>query len=388
MDFEFSEEYRILQKTAQEFARKEIAPSVTADERARHFPRDIISKMGELGFFGCPIPEKYGGNNLGFLAHAIICEEIARVSCSLGVSLNTQTMGTSRTILEFGNEDQKSKYIPKLVSAKWLGCFAITESDAGSDVAAMRTTAIKEGGHYRISGSKAWISFAQVADVGIVFAYTDPKLRHQGMSAFILDMHAPGVSCSPDQGKLGWRSAPTAEIFLDGIKVSASQLLGKPGQGFAIMMRCFDNIRLTAAARAVGNCQALLDESLKYATQRVQFGQEIARFQMIQETIARMLVETDAARLLAYRCASQKDKGVSNNTREISMAKYFASDVASRMADEAFKILGAYGCSGQYPIGRLLRDAKLHQVLDGSSNIQKRIISTDALGYRKAALSR
>ncbi len=384
MDFELPEEYKALQKTVREFARKEIAPSVTADERARRFPREIVTKMGELGFFGCPIPEEYGGNNMGFMAHVITCEEIARVSCSLGVSFNTQTMGTSRTILEFGAVEQKRKYIPKLVSAEWLGCFAITEPEAGSDVAAMRTTAAKEADHYLIKGTKTWISFAQVADVGIIFAYTEPKLKHQGMSAFILNMHAPGVSCSPDQEKLGWRAAPTAEIYLDGVRVPTKNLLGQPGQGFRIMMRCLDNIRLTAAARAVGNCQAIIDESLKYATQRVQFGQQIGRFQMIQESIARMVVETEAARLLTYRCAAQKDKGILNNTRETSMAKYFASEVVSRMADEAFKIMGAYGCSGQYPVGRLLRDAKLHQVLDGSTNIHKLIISTDALGYRKA----
>ena len=384
MDFELSEELKALQKLAREFAEREIAPSVTADERARRFPRELVTRMGELGFFGCPIPEEYGGNNMGFKAHVIVCEEIARASCSLGVSFNTQTMGTSRTILEFGDEAQKKNYIPKLVSAEWLGCLAVTESEAGSDVAAMRTTAIKEGEYYSINGIKTWISFAQVADVGIVFAYTEPGLRHRGISSFIIEMKTPGISLSPDQEKLGWRAAPTAEIYFDEVKVPSSSLLGEPGRGFEIMLRCFDNIRLTAAARAVGNCQAIIDETIKYATQRVQFGQQIGRFQMVQEAIARMVVETEAARLLTYRCAMQKDKGILNNTRETSMAKYFASEVASRIADEAFRILGAYGCSGQYPMGRLLRDAKMHQILDGSANIHKLIIGADALGYRKA----
>ncbi len=384
MDFELSEEHKVLQRTVREFAEKEIIPVATADERSRRFQREIVTKMGELGFFGCPIAEEYGGNNMGFVAHVIVCEEIARASCSLGVPFNMQTMGTSRALLEFGTEEQKRNYIPKLVSAEWLGCFAVTEPDAGNDVAAMTATAVKNGDYYIINGTKTWISLAQVADVGVIFAYTDSNLRHRGISAFIVDMNTSGISFSPDQEKLGWRAAPTAEIYFDNVKVPANNLLADPGQGFKIMMRCFDNLRLTAAARAVGNCQALIDESVKYATQRVQFGQEIGQFQMVQEVIARMVVETEAARLLTYRCASQRDKGILNNTLETSMAKYFASEAASNIADDAFRIMGTYGCAGSHPVGRLLRDAKMHQIIDGSSNIHKMIISTDALGYRKA----
>ncbi|MBN2186451.1 MAG: acyl-CoA dehydrogenase family protein [Dehalococcoidia bacterium] len=384
MDFELSEEHKVLQRAVREFAEKEIMPIAPIDERSRRFQRETVTRMGELGFFGCPIPEEYGGNNMGFVAHAIVCEEIARASCSLGVLFNTQTMGTSRALLEFGTEEQKRNYIPKLVSAEWLGCFAVTEPDAGNDVAAMSTTAVKDGDYYILNGTKTWISLAQVADTGIIFAYTEPDLRHHGISAFIVDMNASGVSFSPDQEKLGWRAAPTAEIYFDNVKVPANNLLAEPEQGFKIMMRCFDNLRLTAAARAVGNCQALLDESVKHATQRVQFGQEIGQFQMVQEVIARMVVETDAARLLTYRCAGQKEKGILNNTLETSMAKYFASEAASKIADGAFRIMGTSGCAGSHPVGRLLRDAKMHQIIDGSSNIHKMIISTDALGYRKA----
>jgi glutaryl-CoA dehydrogenase (non-decarboxylating) len=384
MDFELSEEHKVLQRAVREFAEKEIMPIAPIDERSRRFQREIVTKMGELGFFGCPIPEEYGGNNMGFVAHAIVCEEIARASCSLGVPFNMQTMGTSRALLEFGTEEQKRKYIPKLVSAEWLGCFAVTEPDAGNDVAAMSATAVKNGDYYIITGTKTWISLAQVADIGVIFAYTEPDLRHRGISAFIVDMNTSGISFSPDQEKLGWRAAPTAEIYFDNVKVPANNLLAEPGQGFKIMMRCFDNLRLTAAARAVGNCQALIDESVKYATQRVQFGQEIGQFQMVQDVIARMVVEAEAARLLTYRCASQRDKGILNNTLETSMAKYFASEAASNIADDAFRIMGTSGCAGSHPVGRLLRDAKMHQIIDGSSNIHKMIISTDALGYRKA----
>jgi glutaryl-CoA dehydrogenase (non-decarboxylating) len=383
-DYEISDEYQLLRNTVKEFAEKEIIPLVSIDERNRRFRREIVMKMGRLGFLGCPIPETYGGSGTGFMAHTIVSEEIGRASCSVGVALNTQTMGTARTIYDYGSDQQKTKYIPKLISAEQLGCVAISEPDAGSDVAAITTMATASGDHYVLSGTKTWISYAQIADVGIVFAYTEPKLKHQGLSAFIVDMHSDGISISPDQEKLGWRSAPTAEIYFDNTQVPVANLLGRPGEGFKIMMACLDNMRLTAAARAVGNCQALIDEALSYARRRRQFGKEISQFQMVQEVIARMLTDTEAARLLTYRAASQRDKGLLNNTREISMAKYFASEAASRIADEAFKIMGAYGCAGQYPVGRLLRDAKMHQILDGSSNIQKIIIGTDALGIRMA----
>jgi len=384
IDCEPSEEHQLIRNTVRDFAEKEIVPLVTADERSRRFQREIVVKMGRLGFLGCPIPESYGGNGMGFIAHAIVSEEIGRASCSVGVSLNTQTMGTSRPIYDYGSDQQKLKYVPKLISAEWLGCFAISEPDAGNDVAAMTTKATVAGDHYVLNGTKTWISYAQVADVGIVFAYTEPTLRHHGMSAFIVDMHSAGISLSPDQEKLGWRSAPTAEIYFDNVKIPADNLLGEPGQGFKIMMACLDNIRLTSAARAVGNCQALIDEAVQYAKQRRQFGREISQFQMVQEAVARMVTDTEAARLLTYRAACQRDKGVLNNTREISMSKYFAAEAASRIADEAFRIMGAYGCSGKKPVGRLLRDAKMHQILDGSSNIQKMIIGTDALGIRMA----
>jgi glutaryl-CoA dehydrogenase (non-decarboxylating) len=384
MDDGADRDYRLLRAAVREFAEKEIIPIAAVDERSRRFQREIIVKMGGLGFFGCPIPENYGGNGMGFVAHSIVTEEIARASCSVAVSLNTQTMGTARTMYDYGSEEQKMHYIPKLVGAEQLGCFAISEPDAGSDVAAMTTTAVLDGGSYVLRGSKTWISYAHVADLGVVFAYTEPERKYYGMSAFIVDMHSAGISCSPDQEKLGWRSAPTAEIYFDNVRVPTDNLLGNPGQGFKILMHCLDNIRLTAAARAVGNCQALIDEAVHYAKQRRQFEKTISRFQMVQEAVARIVADTEAARLLTLRAASQRDKGILNNTREISIAKYFASEAASRVADEAFKIMGAYGCSGQYPIGRLLRDAKMHQILDGSSNIQKMIIGTDALGIRKA----
>lgn len=381
---ELSEEIRAIQDTARKFAQKEIMPRMAEDDKNHAFQRDLVQKMAELGFFGCPIPEAYGGSNLGFLAHTVVTEEIAKTGGSLRAAFNMQTMGTAREIFEFGNEKQKKMYIPKLVSAESLGCIGITEPNAGTDVAAMRTRAVRKGDKYILSGSKTWITYAQVADLGVIYAYTDPSKKHKGMSAFIVDMHAKGISVGATADKLGWNACPTGEIFFDDAEVPPENLLGEEGRGFEYAMRGLDNTRLTAAAGALGMSQGLIDESLKYANQREQFGKPIGKFQMVQEELGRMIVETEAARLLTYRCAMQKDAGNTHNTLETCMAKYYASDVASRVADSALRILGAYGYSTEYPVERLLRDAKLNQILEGSANILKMIIATDALGYRKA----
>lgn len=382
---ELNKEIQAIQKVAREFARKEVLPRTADDENNHAFQRDLVTKMAELDFLGCPIPEEYGGNDMGFLAHTVITEEISKVSGSLRAAFNMQTMGTAREIFEFGTEEQKHKYIPKLVRAEWLGCIGITEADAGSDVGGIKTVAEKRGDIYIINGSKNWITYAQVADLGIVYAYTDPSQRYKGMSAFIVDMHSKGVKAGATAEKLGWRACPTGELYFDNVEVPAENLLGGvEGKGFKFVVSGLNNTRLTAAAGALGVSEALIDESIRYAKTRVQFGQEIGKFQMIQEELARMIVETEAARLLVYRSAMQKDAGVLNNTRETVMAKYYAADVASRVADCALRIHGAYGYSSEYPVERLLRDAKLYQLLEGSANICKMVIATDALGYRKA----
>lgn len=373
-----------IQDMARRFAQNEILPRVTEDEKNHTFQRDIVKKMGELGLFGCPIPEEYGGSDLGFLAHTVVTEEISKVSGSLRASFNMQTMGTAREIFQFGTEDQKQKYISKLVSAEYLGCIGITEPNAGSDVSGMKTKALKRGDTYILTGSKNWITYAQVADVGIIYAYTDIQQKYKGMSAFIVDMGLKGISTGPSPEKLGWRATPTGDIYFDDVEVPAENLLGQEGRGFEYCMASLDNTRLTAAAGAVGVSQGLIDEAIKYAKEREQFGRPIGKFQMVQEELGRMIVETEAARLLTYRCAMQKDAGNIHNTLETSMAKYYSCDVASRVADGALRILGAYGYSAEYPVERLLRDAKLYQILEGSANIHKMIIAADALGYRKA----
>ncbi len=385
IDFEFSDEIKAIQDMARKFTQNEILPRVAEDEKNHTFQKDIVNKMGELGFFGCPIPEEYGGSNLGFLAHAVVTEEIAKVSGSLRAAFNMQTMGTAREIFQYGTEDQKKEYVSKLVKTEYLGCIGITEPNAGSDVGSLKTSAEKKGDMYVLTGSKSWITYAQVADVGIIYAYTDPSKRYKGMSAFIVDLHSKGVTTGPTVEKLGWNACPTGEVFFDEVEVPAENLLGsEEARGFEYCMGSLNNTRLTAAAGALGASQGLIDEAIKYAKERQQFGNPIGQFQMVQEELARMIVETEAARLMTYRCAMQKDAGNFHNTLETSMAKYYASDVASRVADGALRILGAYGYSSEYPVERLLRDAKLPQILEGSANILKMVIATDALGYRKA----
>jgi glutaryl-CoA dehydrogenase (non-decarboxylating) len=383
MGFELSEEIKAIRDMSSKFAQKEILHRVAQDEKNHQFQRDLVSRMGELGLLGCPISEEYGGSGLGFLAHAVITEEISKVSGSLRAAFNMQTMGTAREIYQYGNEDQKREYIPKLVSGECLGCIGITEPNAGSDVGAIRTKAIRDGDFYVLNGGKNWITYAQVADIGIIYAYTDTTLKYKGLSAFILEMDLSGITTVPTAEKLGWHACPTGEIVLEDVRVPKENLLGEEGKGFSYCMGSLDNTRLTAAAGAVGVSQALIDESISYSKEREQFNRAIGEFQMVQEELARMIVETEAARLLTYRCAMQKDRAISN-TLETSMAKLFSCDVASKVADSALRILGAYGYSAEYPVERLLREAKLYQILEGSANIHKVIIANDALGYRKA----
>ncbi|MEK7449294.1 MAG: glutaryl-CoA dehydrogenase Acd [Planctomycetota bacterium] len=383
MDFELNEEQRELKKLARDFAEKEIAPIVEKDEAEHKFRPEIVRQMGELGFFGGVIPEEYGGTNLGMLATLIMNEEIARVSASYGLPFNMQTIGPGLVLLKWGSEAHKKKYLPGLVSGELMGCFAITEPNSGSDVASMKSRAEDKGDHYLLNGTKTWISNAQVADVGIVYAYTDPALKHKGISAFIVDIkNTQGITTRPIETKLGLHCAPTGEIIFEDAKIPKENLLGAPGDGFKICMMMLDNTRLSCAVRAVGVAQGALDDSIKYAQEREQFGKKIAEFEMIQDELAQMYVDIQAARLLVYRAAALKDKG-ERCSLEVSTAKYFAAETAVKVTNEAVKIFGSYGFSSEYPVERRLRDAKSFQIVEGTSNIQKVIISSYLLGQRK-----
>ena len=383
MRFSLSEELQMLKETARDFTLNEIVPYADKWDEEHYYPRDLLNKMGELGFFGCVIPEEYGGNEMGFLAQTILTEEIARGSSSIRVAINMQTLGTALAILRHGSDEQKQKYIPGLVSADLIGCFGITEPNAGSDILAMKTTAQDKGDHYLLNGSKTWISNAQVADLCIIYAYTDKSAGSKGVSVFIVDLKSDGITTS-GLDKMGTRSSLTGEIYFEDARVPKENLLGKAGDGVKIVFSSLNQTRLSCAAGGVGVAQAALDAASSYCREREQFGQEVGQFQMNQDMIAQMAVETEAARLLTYKAAVQKDEGMLGNTLETSMAKYFAGETAAKCAHFAMKILGAYGYSTEYPVARYFRDAVLYQIVEGTANIQKMIIAMDQLGYRKA----
>ena len=381
MDFELSEELIAVRELAREFAEKEIAPTAAKDDKERNFRGDLVKKMGELGFYGSVIPEEYGGSGLGFLAMVLITEEIARVHSAMRVAINMQ-MGPALTLLQFGTEEQKKKYIPGLVSGDTIGCFAITEPDAGSDVSGMRTTATKDGDGYRINGNKIFITNAPVTTGGLLYAYTDRAQKHRGMSAFFADFTQPGVTRKAIDA-LGALCSPLGELTFENFRVPAANRLGKEGDGFKVCMWQLNQTRLNCAAGALGVARAAKDAAVNYCNQRVQFGQKIGEFQMNQDMIAQMIVHEEAARLLVYRAAWLADQKKPNNL-ETSVGKFAAAEAAAYAADAAMKILGAYGYSTEFPVERYYRDAKSYQIVEGSTNVQKMIIAQDALGYRKA----
>jgi glutaryl-CoA dehydrogenase (non-decarboxylating) len=382
MEFGFTPEQEEMRKMARNFAEKRIAPTMEEDEKEHRFRRELVKEMGDQGFFACIAPEKYGGLEEGHLAASIMTEEIAMVSPSWGLPFNLQMNSIQPVLLAFGTEEQRQNYIPALISADKLGCFAITEANSGSDVASMKSLAAETDDGWILNGSKMWISGVPVADVGIVFAYTDPEKKHRGISAFMIDMHANGVEQRGIETKLGLYCAPTGEIVFQDVKLPKDSLIGDRGSGFKICMSMLDNTRLSSAARAVGVARACFEHSVRYANEREQFGGAIGQHQMIQQQLADMYVEHEAARLLVYRAAWIKDQG-QRNTLQVSMAKYFASEVAVRAANEAVKIFGSYGFSSEYPVERFYRDAKSYQIVEGTSNIQKMIIGQYALGIRK-----
>ncbi len=386
MDFAFSEEIELIRDQARRFAEERIKPLVEEDEKHHRFRPDLVREMGELGFFGTVIPEEYGGTGFGgFMAAVVISEELARVSASWGLPINMQMMGPALTISMFGTEEQKKKYIPKLVTAETLGCFAMTEPNTGSDVASMKTNARKEGGKWIVNGQKTWISNAHVADVGLLYAMTDPKAepRHRGMTAFVFEpKNWPGIDAKPIEEKFGLFCAPTGELFFEDAEFPEDAVLGEVGKGFKICMTQLDATRLSCAARALGVGQACLELARDYALERKQFGRHLADFQMIQSDLAQMYAEHEAAKYLVYKAAWKRDRG-ERATFETSTGKYMAAEAAVHAANTAMKILGSYGYSTEYPVARFLRDSKSFQIVEGTSNIQKMIISGYVLGRRK-----
>jgi glutaryl-CoA dehydrogenase (non-decarboxylating) len=385
MDFTLSEEMQMLRDMARDFAKEKIAPFADEWDENHYFPyEEAIKPMAELGFFGTVIPDEYGGNNMGWLAAMILTEEIARASSSLRVQINMLTLGCAFTICTYGSEELKEKYVPRLVNAEHLGGFAITEPNAGSDVMAMKSTAADKGDHWLLNGSKTWISNASLADVLIYYAYTDREARGKGLSAFVIEPKNFNGVTTNDLDKLGSRSSPTGEIYLEECRVPKENILGKPGDGARIVFGSLNQTRLSAAAGGVGLAQACLDTITSYCREREQFGKPIGQFQMNQDMVAQIAAEIEAARLMVYRAAWQKDQGQIGNTLEVAHAKYLAGEVAVKASHVAMKILGAYGYSTEYPVARYYRDAPTYQMVEGSTNICKWIIALDQLGIRKA----
>ncbi len=350
MDFSLPEELEMLRDMVRDFATEKIAPFADEWDEKHYFPyEEVVKPMGELGLFGTVIPEEYGGSEMGWLAAMIVTEEIARASSSLRVQINMQTLGCAYTILTYGSDELKQKYIPKLVSAEYMGAFAMTEPDAGSDVMAMKSKAEDKGDHWLLNGSKTWISNADVADAIIYYAYTDPSSGAKGMSAFVVELKNFNDIRTTALDKMGSRSSPTGEIYLTDTKLPKDNILGNPGEGAKILFGSLNQTRLSAAAGGIGVAQALLDESIKYCKERKQFGKLIGEFQMNQDLIAQMSAELEAARLVVYKAAWAKDQGRLNNGLDVAQAKYLAGEVATKCTNYAMPILGAYGYPVEYP---------------------------------------
>lgn len=380
MNFELSEDQRLIQETARRFAAEQIAPTLEEEERRHEFRADRVAKMGGLGFFSCALPENLGGSGMGFMESVLMAEQIAKVSASWRLPFNMQNLGPALTVAKFGTEAQRKKYVPGWVAGTQLGFFAMTEPNTGSDVASMKTHALDKGDHWEVHGSKMWISQAQVGDAGLLYAYTDRDKGNKGITAFIIEpKRMKGCTARAIETKLGLHCAPTGEFVFEGMKVPKENVLGKPGEGFRVCMWQLNQTRLGCAAGALGVAGGALELAVNYANQRKQFGRPIAQHQMIQAQIADMVVEHQAAQVLVYRAAWLKDQAKPSQY-ETSVAKLAASEAAVHAANECMKIFGSYGYSTEYPAERFYRDAKSLQIVEGTSNIQKIIISGMASG--------
>ena len=385
MNFGLTDELSMLRDTVRSFAAEKIAPFADEWDANHYFPyEEVIKPMGEMGLFGTVISEEYGGNEMGWLAAMIITEEIARASSSLRVQINMQELGCAFTIQRYGSDTLKKKYIEKLVSAETLGAFAITEPGAGSDIMAMKSTAVDKGDHWLINGQKTWISNATIGGINIFYAYTDRDAGGRGLSAFVVDLEESEGITVTELDKMGSLSSPTGEIILEDTKIPKDNILGKPGDGAKIVFGSLSQTRLSAAAGGVGLAQACLDTVSQYAMEREQFGQPIGKFQMNQSMIGEMVAEIEAARLVVYQAAWQKDQGQLTNNVEVAAAKYLAGELAYKCTQYAMRILGAYGYSPEYPVARYFRDAPTYAMVEGSTNICKFIMAQDQLGIRKA----
>lgn len=382
LNFEFSDEQELLRKTVRQFVDNEIIPHIAKWEEQGAFDPKIWSRLSELGLMGVCIPEKYGGSGMDYNSLAIVCEELERGDTAFRTAVSVHTGLNSMTLLQWGTEEQKQKYLEPQAKGEKIGAFGLTEPGAGSDVAAMSTIAVRDGDNYILNGQKTWISLCDAADHFIVFAYTDKSKKHHGISAFIVERTMEGFSSKAIKGKYGIKSGNTGEIFFENMKVPKENLLGEEGEGFKIAMASLDNGRFTVAAGAAGLSLACLEACVKYAKERETFGKEIGKHQLVQQMIAKMEAGLQMSRLLVYRVGELKNKGV-RNTRETSLAKWQACDFANKAADDAVQIHGAYGYSDEYPVARYLRNSKAPVIYEGTREIHTIMQAEYVLGYRE-----
>jgi len=378
MDFDLSEEQLLVQGMVKEFVASDVAPIAAEIDRNHRFPAELLPKMARLGLMGVPFAEEFGGAGADYVSYAIVLEELARVCASTSVIVSGHTSLGTWPIFEYGTPAQKEKYLHGLMSGEKLAAFALTEPGAGTDAAAGKTTAVLDGDEYVLNGSKIFITNGGYADVYIVTAMTDPASGTRGISAFIVEKDVPGFSVGEQEQKMGIKASSTTPLYFSDCRIPKDALLGKEGKGFKIAMQTLDGGRIGIAAQALGIAQGALDASVMYAKERVQFGKPIATLQAIQWMIADMATEIDAARLLVYRAAWNKDNGLSYG-KEAAMAKLFASETATRVAGKAIQIHGGYGFTESYPVERAYRDAKITEIYEGTSEVQRMVIAGDVL---------
>lgn len=381
-DFSYSEEQLAVKKMVRKFVDKEIIPHIQEWDAKQHFETSLLTKLADLGLMGVCIPEKYGGQGMDYNTLAIVCEELERGDTAFRTAVSVHTGLNSLTLLQWGNEFQREKYLIPQAKGEKIGAYGLTEPNAGSDVAAIQTRAVRDGDHYILNGSKTWISLCDVANHFLIFAKTDPEAGHRGISCFIVERTFPGVSTRGFKDKLGIRAGNTGEVILEEVRVPAENRLGEEGEGFKIAMSALDNGRFTVAAGAVGLTEACIEASVKYAKERETFGKPIGRHQLVQQMIAKMVAGYEAARLLVYRVGWMKNQGM-RNTREVSLAKWFACDVAFQAAVDAVQIHGANGYSHEFPVERYLRNAKAPVIYEGTREIHQIMQGEYALGYRR-----
>jgi len=379
MNFEITEEQAMIRDTIRDFAQKEIAPVSRDNNRNERFPSDLIKKLGEMGVLGLSLPSEYGGGGADHISYCVALEELGRVDLGIAVTVSAHLSLGGKAILQWGTEEQKQRYLPHIASGKMLACFATTEPNVGSDVSSIETSAVLQQDEWVLNGTKTWITNGGVADIAIIIAQTDKRLGGKGLAAFIVERGTKGFSSKDLHNKLGVRSSNSAELILEDCRVPQANVLGPVGKGMSVALSAFDSGRLGVAARSVGLAQACIDASVSYAQTRKQFGKLIGSFQLIQELIADMTVETEAARLLVYRAAAIKDKG-DPATIETSMAKYYSSEIALKAANNAIQIHGSYGYSDEYPVERYFRDVRVSSILEGTSQMHKLIIGRAVTG--------